>query len=246
MDGNAQVNEGPRIGPAAVAIGIVVPGALLWRQGKCRRAGHIIFMYISAIVVAVMSWGTWIAGLMCAAAFAVHAFAIVDAVRGMSFPGFARGVPATSIALTLALGVYCPAFSTVSDRAEAQSIGPGSDTRYVLDRAAYRGASPHVGEWIGYRSVRTARVEIGRVLGRSGDEVTFDGRVLVVGGSRLDWQPQSIGGMAAFRLTVPDGFNLVLPLSNGDDSRGLMLVHADDVIGRPWAQVAPVHRMRLL
>jgi hypothetical protein len=205
-------------------------------------------MTSSMLVMAAACWGSAVSVVMYAGAFVVHLVSVVDAIYQRAFPGFARGVPVSSTALLLAVGLYGPMWMVGSSVAwPGEGEGPESAS-YLVNRLAFRDRGPDSGDWVCYQDVEGRPVGVGRVVARSGAEVNLEADGLRVDRRRLDWSPRHDGRTGTLRLSVPEGFLMVAPLMGSEaepSSAGLVLVASRSVIGRAWAQSYPVLSRRL-
>lgn len=231
-----------------LAVGVLVPGYAPIRRGQGRRGRALGGMYVSMLAMAALGWGSPLAGLMVLGAFGVHLRAVSEALGEQAFPGFARGVPTFSVGILLVLGVYGPVLGLGRSVAWVGRGGGQGGSTYLVNRLAFEGEEPRVGDWVCYRT-GSDEVGVGRVVARAGQEVQWLAEGLRVDQSPLEWMPENDGRTESLALGVPAGMLVVSPLRDsvaGASSPGLVLVESEDVIGRAWARAYPIWSRRLL
>jgi hypothetical protein len=226
----------------------LLPGAAQWCGGCRARAAAFAGMHASALLTALVAWGTWLGPSMVAVAFATHVAAMADALGRRAFPGFIRGVPVSAIALALALGLYGPALLAAWQLARPVERCGAPAACFLVDRGAFVAVPPRLGDWVCFQRPDGQGFDVGRALAGPRQDVEWHGDHVHVAGRELSWRPGALApSIRELALTVPDGHWLLIdPAPPGGGDSALMLVPAERIVGRAWAQVYPLGARRFL
>jgi signal peptidase I len=131
----------------------------------------------------------------------------------------------------------------------SESMAPtlrGGDS-VLVDKLAYRGADPSVGDLAVFRAPGSGEITLKRVVAVGGDTVGIEDGVLVVNGKRPAEpyaDPDAIDSVYFGPVEVAAGTVFVLGDNRGDsaDSRRFGAVPTADLIGRVRARVWPPNR----
>jgi hypothetical protein len=230
---------------------LLVPGWPQFSWGQGERGWVLLGSFVVAAGAAVLAWGTWLSWCFFAFGFLVHVSSTTDAIRQASFPVYARRTAVPMIAGSLAVLVYLPVLLTLIDTAWPGAAPDRTQSVYLVNCWAYRGAPPQRGHWVWLRLPPLGRVHAARVVAVAGQEFEWTGRELRVDGQefRLLVPLRNTAWPQACPLKVPADQVLVEPEeeSGAPPSTGsLVLVPQDQIIGRAWAQYYPVWDRRLL
>lgn len=229
---------------------LLVPGWPQWSWRQPQRAAFFFGSYLTAVGVALFSWGTVTGSIILIAAFAMHVAATADAIGQWTFPGFGRLVPLASAGAGLGVGCYGPAVALASVLAWPCEPATTPGEGFLVNRWAYQQHHPSVGDWIWYDLPEGGGQGIGRLLGEGGQGVEWIDGHLTVDRVVREWTPGKHAPSpedAAF--VIPREQLLVAPLGSGAHDAtllGLILVDRHGVQGRVWARHAPVWNRRLL
>jgi hypothetical protein len=210
----------------------------------------LFWSFVSAVGVGLFTWGSPASPLILGFAFLTHVTSASDAIRQASFPGFGRWVPAMSASAGLGFGCYLPALALATVVAWPGPRDMESRNGFLVNRWAYRKAEPRLGESICFHAFDSRGTEMGQVVAGPGQTVEVREGRMTVDGSPLRWEPSKAAWLPEkMALIVPPDH--VLVACRGDEARvvsssGLVLVPRGRVIGRAWAQYAPIWKRKLL
>ena len=231
-----------RLDPTPVAgFRCLIPGLAQGTSGQPGRGGAFFGCFASSLATGLMAWGTWIGGLALLLAFGVHVASTVDVLRSAAFPGIGRRASWCFAVFGLGLGCYTPAFAVAATFAWPAA---GSGGRYLIDRSAFHDRAPTAGEWVWVRRPEGRGEMLAWVLASPGQAVASEGGRLRVSGSPPEGLSSAKGwDVEALAFDVPEGFLLVTPEAGGVQAPRaagrLELVASAEVLGRPWARLAP-------
>jgi hypothetical protein len=230
---------------------LLVPGwpQLYWKQNP--RAAVFMGSFVTAILVGVWTWGTWVGWGFFVFGFLGHVMSATDALGQSSFPNYSRRAAVLVVSASLCCLLYAPAVLVVSTLAWPGFSGQETGTGYAVNRWAYRSASPRVGDWIWTRLHARGKPHAAQIVATGGQEVEWTGRnwridglpFALKGSLRLTAWPQSC------RFHVPSDQVLVEPeeLDAATTTVGpLVLVPSQAIVGRAWAQLYPMLDRHLL
>jgi hypothetical protein len=238
---------------SSVLIGswLLIPGYPQWSWNQKERAFVLFGSYLTAILVAVLTWGTGLGLGVLAFAFATHVFSAVDAIRQNAFPGFGRLIPTVTTSAGLGAVFYAPALVLASVYAWPISLEERPREGYLVNRWAYRQESPRPGEtvWIGSRS--GPRSKVARIVATSGQRLEWVARELRIDGQLFEEQPfLEAEPLAEIKLTIPVGHLLVVFPTDPRRGSGVPgsweIVEQSEVRGRAWARSYPFWERGLL
>jgi signal peptidase I len=131
----------------------------------------------------------------------------------------------------------------------APTLSPGDHV--LVDKLAYRGSEPGVGDLAVFHAPGTDEITLKRVVARGGDTVAIEDGVLHVNGrARVEpyANPDAIDSVYFGPERVPAGSVFVLGDNRGDsfDSRRFGAVPSDRLIGRARARLWPLDDVGLL
>jgi hypothetical protein len=230
---------------------ILVPGWAQFRWGQHQRGWVLGGTFALALLVGLWTWGTRLSLGFVALAFLTHVASATLGLKQNSFPSYSSRVSPFFLSGALAVFFYVPLFLMLSLIAWPGFEPDGNGIGYLVDRCAYRSATPRAGDWIWMSAPSLGQPRAARVVAVSGQEVawtgsdwTVDGRVhSLVNPIRLPVWPQ------ACRFTVGVDQVLVEPQDDGVSSPPLgpvVLVARNRILGRAWAQFYPIWERRLL
>jgi hypothetical protein len=230
---------------------LLLPGILQCRWGQRQRGWAFFGSFASALVVGLGAWGSPLSCGCLALAFVTHTTSVTDVLRQASFPVYRAKRATFLVSVALALLLYLPVFTALTVVAwpgvETANTGLG----FLVNRFAYRAASPSQGQWIWMHPSKSWEPRAARVVAISGQEVEWTGQ-----GWKVDGKPcflQSAGRLTSWpqtcRFKVPPNKILVEPRDDGVSTvpiGPIVLVSPDRIIGRAWAQLYPVWDRHLL
>ncbi len=236
-----------------VAIGprILVPGLPQWSWDQRERSLFLFGTYASAVVVAIMTWGTLVGLGVLAFAFVTHVYSTVDAIRQNAFPGFGRFVPTVTASAGLGATCYVPALMLASAYAYPVALDERPREGYFVNCRAYRIAAPNPGEMVWIDSNQGVRSKLARVVAGSGQRIEWVQNELRVDGRLVEAQLfTETNAPGELKLTVPERHLLVVfsePSRRGKPlPRGWEIVDQEEIRGQAWAQSYPIWDRSLL
>jgi hypothetical protein len=207
--------------------------------------------FVTALLVAILTWGTAVGLGILAFAFATHVLSAVDAIRQYAFPSFGRVVPAVTASAGLGTLFYAPALAMASIYAWPIAVDDRPRDGFLVNRWSYQQSPPKSGEtvWIGSKRGPSSRVA--RVVAGSGQRVEWAEDQLRVDDELVE--TRIFGDSEApseLKLTIPEGHLLVvdLPASRRDagPTGRWEIVELKSVRGRAWARSYPIWERSLL
>lgn len=235
----------------SIGLKVLVPGASQFAWGQRSRGAILGGSFAVALVAAIWAWGTWLGWGILSFAFMTHVTSAADALRQRSFPLHRRRIPFACVAGAIGLVLYLPTLAVASLVAWPGFEPAGSGSGYLVNCWAYQRAKPRQGQWIWMRIPRLGGPYAGRVIAASGQEVEWSGRAW-----RVDGRDQPLHSRLRFtaspqrcHFTVPADQVLVEPEDDGVTTPPLgplVLVPAEQIVGRAWLQYYPVWERKLL
>lgn len=224
---------------------IVVPGWPQWSWGQRQRAAALLGTFGAAAGVGLFAWGSPMGLALLAVAFGMHVASAADALRQQAFPGFGPLVPWAWSSAALGGVAYAPAFGVALAVAWPVARPEAPQAGFLVNRWAFREAEPTPGAWLWCDG--PGGPGVARALAGPGARVEWRGGRLDVDGAEipLPWT----AGLAPDRLAleVPPDHVLVLTSPRpGSPTPSWLLLHRDRILGRAWAQHAPLWDRRLL
>jgi signal peptidase I len=155
------------------------------------------------------------------------------------------------VPVLVALGVLLAVRLVVAEpfSIPSHSMAPtlASGDHVLVDKLAYRGASPHRGDLVVFRAPGTEEIMLKRVVAVGGQRVGIEDGVLVVDGRRPSesyTDPDAIDSVFYGPVEVPAGTVFVLGDNRLDsaDSRKLGPVPTDSIIGKARTRIWPPSR----
>jgi hypothetical protein len=230
---------------------ILVPGWPHFRWGQHQRGRALGGMFALLCIVGLWTWGTRMSLGFVALAFVTQVASATLVLRESSFPSHSSGMSSFFVSVALALFFYVPIFLLLTLIAWPGFEPDGNGIGFLVNRCAYRSATPRTGHWVWMRGPSMGHPRAARVVAVSGQEVEWTGREWTVDGRvhslhnpiRLPAWPQTC------RFTVPADQVLVEPQDDGVSSPPVgtvVLVSRNRIIGRAWAQFYPIWERRLL
>jgi hypothetical protein len=236
---------------SAAGLRILVPGWPHFCWGQRQRGWVLLGTFLGALVVGLFTWGTPLCWGFVALAFISHVASATLVLRQSSFPIYAGRMSSVYLSGALALFLYLPLFLVLSLLAWPGFEPAGDGIGFLVNRCAYRSATPRSGHWIWVRASSLGQPRAAQVVAVSGQEVEWTGRNWRVDGQERSLHPPI--GLTAWpqtcRFKVPADQILVEPQDDGVSSPPLgpvVLVSRDRIIGRAWAQFYPIWERRLL
>jgi hypothetical protein len=234
-----------------IGLKILVPGASQVAWGQRARGAILGASFAFALLAAFWAWGTWLGWGILAFAFLAHVSAAIDVLRQASFPFHSRRTALTCVTAALGLLVYLPLLSLLSLVAWPGFDPDGSGSGYLVNCWAYRSASPSQGQWIWMRLPQFGEARAAQIVAVAGQEVEWTGRVWQVDGEAQHLHPRLRfhASPQRCRFKVPAKWVLVEPDDDGVSPQligPVVLVSADQIVGRAWAQYYPIWERRLL
>ncbi len=235
----------------STGLGMLVPGLLQHRWGQRQRGWVFFGSFVSALMAALWIWGTVPGSVFLMLAYLTHVASVTDVLRQVSFPVFPGKRALSLVAVSLGFVLYLPVVTTLSVMAwpgfEPSDTGIG----FLVDRHAYRMKGPREGQWVWLNSSDLEAPSAAQVVAIPGDEVEWTGRNWVVDGkSRMLQSPGRFKSWPqACRFKIPPNQVLVEPRDEGDSPTRVgpcVLVSADRIVGRAWAQFYPIWDRHLL
>jgi hypothetical protein len=230
---------------------LVVPGWPQWCWSQRDRALVLAGSFLLSLLVGAWAWGTWVGWVFFAFAFFTHVTSITDALRQASFPAFSSRTAAVIVTANLGLLFYSPAALLLSILAwpgvSPQEIGTG----YAVNCWAYRNASPRIGDWIWARLQSHGKPHAAQIVATPGQEVEWNGGAWRIDGLPIPLRasPRLTAWPQTCRFHVPSDQVLVEPEEPEAATSAigqLVLVPAQDIVGRAWARLYPMWDRRLL
>jgi hypothetical protein len=230
---------------------LLVPGWPQFAWAQRERAMVLMGSFILALLVGVWTWGTWVSWAFFAFAFLSQVSSTTDALRQSSFPAYSSRTSLMLVCASLGLVVYLPATVILSTLVWPGFSEPETRSGYAVNRWAYRHATPRRGDWIWAPLHTHGTPRAAQIVAIGGQEVEWTGRSW-----RIDGLPCPLRG--SLRLTawpqtcrfhVPSDQVLVeaeLPEESMSAIGPLVLVRADAIVGRAWAQLYPMWERHLL
>ncbi|QEH33105.1 hypothetical protein OJF2_16020 [Aquisphaera giovannonii] len=250
MSVSCYVSSGARLVPGPATLGAghyarladLIPGMAQWRWAQRERGLVLLGTFLASLLMTVFCWGSLLGWGFLAMAFLTHIASSLDVLRQLAFPVFRPFVALSASALGLAAGVYIPlSLSLYLLASPVGSAGPGAG--YLINRIAYRAASPAPGEWVWFRISQHLGGRAGQVLATEGQEVEWTGRRWQVDGHDLTAHPGSLPYYpAGWRFSIPRGCLLIGPEGPGPDpavASPILIVGRDQVVGRAWVKCSP-------
>jgi hypothetical protein len=234
-----------------IGLRLLLPGMLQCRWGQRQRGWAFFGSFASALLVGLGAWGSPLSWGCLGLAFATHTASVTDVLRQGSFPVYRAKRATLLVSAALALLLYLPVFTVLTVLAWPGVEPANTGLGFLVNRFAYRAASPSQGQWIWMHPSKSGEPRAARVVAISGQEVEWtgqswkiDGRLcsLQSGGRLMSW-PQTC------HFKVPPNKILVEPRDDGVSTvpiGSIVLVSPDRIIGRAWAQFYPVWDRRLL
>jgi hypothetical protein len=232
-------------------LGLVFPGLLQHRWGQRQRGWVFFGSFASTLMVALWTWGTAQGSAFLSLAYLTQVASVTDVLRQVSFPIFPGKRALLLVAFALGFVFYLPVVTTLSVLAWPGFEPADRSIGFLVNRYAYRVKEPKQGQWVWLNPSTSESPGAAHVVAISGDEVEWTGRNWIVDGKsqflqspgRFKSWPQ------ACRFKIPPNQVLVEPRDEGDSPSRLgpcVLVPADRIVGRAWAQFYPVWDRRLL
>ncbi len=217
---------------------MIVPGWAHLHEGHTRRGRGFLGVWLAALFVAAVSYGTSIGAVAVGILFATHASSILDLLLQGGHRTLRAAAIATALSVTLALVIYWPIASTLprylASRQLLQTSPPFVEGDVILyNPRAFVGASPQSGDVVLYRNseftVPTAdgarlgrpmqtRVRgewIDRVIAGPNSHVRWDGKNFWINGVQSSVLPLGPNALAAnFEMEVPSGACCIFPTTN--------------------------------
>jgi hypothetical protein len=249
----AELGSSSRDGPVgfSAGLGLLLPGFLQHRWGQRQRGWVFFGSFASALMVALWTWGTPQSSVFLALAYLTHVASVTDLLRQVSFPIFPGKRALLLVGSALGCVFYLPVVTTLSVLAWPGFEPADTSIGFLVNRYAYRVKGPKQGQWVWLNPSTSEAPSAAQVVAISGDDVEWTGRNWIVDGKsqflqspgRFKSWPQ------ACRFKIPPNQVLVEPRDEGDSPSRLgpcVLVPADRIVGRAWAQFYPVWDRRLL
>jgi len=230
---------------------LLVPGwpQLSWEQTE--RARILMGSFVLALLVGVWTWGTWVSWAFFVFALLCQVASTTDALRQSSFPAYSSRTSLILVCASLGLLVYLPAMLMLSTLAWPGFSEPETHKGYAVNRCAYRHATPRRGEWIWTPLHSHGKPLAAQIVATAGQEVEWNGRTWRIDGlpCPLKGSPRLTAWPQNCRFHVPSDQVLVepeIPDVSTSAIGPLVLVRADAIVGRAWAQLYPIWDRRLL
>jgi hypothetical protein len=235
----------------STGFGLLVPGLLQHRWGQRQRGWVYFGSFASALIVALWSWGTLQGIVFLMLAYLTHIASVTDVLRQVSFPVFPAKRALLLVAFSLGFVIYLPVVTTLSVLAWPGFEPDGTGICFLVDRYAYRANGPREGQWVWLNRSALESPSAAQVVAIPGDEVEWNGRNWIVDGKSLTLQSPGRfkSWPQACRFKVPPNQVLVEPRDEGDSPARVgpcVLVSAERIVGRAWAQFYPVWNRHLL
>jgi hypothetical protein len=217
---------------------VLVPGLPQWGWHEREHAALYFGTYVSALLVGVCGWGTWVGSLMLLIAPMVHVLSVIDALRRSLISFHAGLVPITVVSSSILMVGYAPIGLTTwmvayPDRGNAGEC-------FLVNRWAFRHSEPGLGDHVWSRE-RNERPELVRIVAQPGDAVELIAGTLRVNNRELVWTRRPIDDpLQDLAMVVPDDH--VLVLGAPADGARLRLVSRAAIVGQVWFQQYPISR----
>ena len=155
---------------------LLVPGWPQFSWGQAQRGWVLLGSFLVAAGAAVLAWGTWLSWCFFAFGFLVHVSSTTDAIRQASFPVYARRTAVPMIGGSLAFLIYLPVLLVLIDTAWPGAAPDRTQSVYLVNCWAYRGATPGRGHWVWLRLPPQGQLHAARVVAAAGQELEWTGR----------------------------------------------------------------------
>lgn len=244
--------------PAGAALGVFFPGLPFWLDGEKTRALILGGGVASLLAAAVLVWGSPIAPVFALGAFAVHVYAVAEAIRRRAFPPHAPWVPWLASAAAVSSLFYAPALFVASALALPVFPRGFSDQGFAVNRWAYRGGlDPGKGDLVLLSDAGIPGPWLGKVIAAAGEHVIYPSpeRLRPLGGDEAMPRVGRPGGtgwvVREFDMEVPRGYALVAVIQGTAKidpqarAERLFLVSSESLLGKAWTTIAPLSRRKL-
>ena len=153
-------------------------------------------------------------------AFLTHVVSASLVIKQSSFPNYPSRMSSLFVSLALAVFVYLPLSFVLSLLAWPAFEPDGSGVGFLVNRGAYRSATPRSGQWVWMRRRRSVKPRAAQVVAVSGQEVEWTGRDWTVDGQKhaLHSSIRLPAWPLTCRFRVPANQILVEPQDDGVSS----------------------------